>query len=92
MPATATATHSRTAADTDFEWFERNMPALYKRHGHKFLAIKGRRVLGAYGTFEAALGDTLKTQAMGTFLIQECFKTVEESVLHFQGNVAFADR
>jgi fibrillarin-like rRNA methylase len=73
--------------DQDFEYFIQNMEEFYRQYGHKFLAIKNRNILGSYDSFNAALDETLKKEAAGTFIIQECFKTKEESVNHFQGNV-----
>jgi fibrillarin-like rRNA methylase len=75
--------------DQDFEYFIQNMESFYKQHGHKFLAIKNKNILGAYDSFNAALDETLKTELIGTFIIQECFKNKEESVNNFQGNVMF---
>jgi fibrillarin-like rRNA methylase len=73
--------------DQDYEYFIQNMESFYKQHGRKFLVIKNKNVLGAYESFNMALDETLKTEPVGTFIIQECFKTKEESVNHFQGNV-----
>ncbi|MDR1202271.1 MAG: hypothetical protein LBL58_11700 [Tannerellaceae bacterium] len=73
--------------DRDFEYFIQNIESFYKQYGHKFLAIKDRNILGVYDSFNAALEETLKQEQIGTFIIQECFKTREESVYHFQGNV-----
>jgi fibrillarin-like rRNA methylase len=74
--------------DQDFEYFIQNMESFYKQYGHKFLSIKDRNILGAYDSFDMALEETLKREPIGTFIIQECFKSKEESVNHFQGNVA----
>jgi hypothetical protein len=76
-----------TVQDQDFDYFVQNMEPFYKRYGHKFLAIKNKSVLGVYDSFNSALDETLKHHKAGTFIIQECFKNVEASVNHFQGNV-----
>jgi hypothetical protein len=73
----------------DFEFFENNMADLYKEYGHKFFAIKNQNIIGIYDTFENALNETLKTEELGTFLIQECFENKEEATQNFQGNFAF---
>jgi len=74
----------------DFTYFLAKMPSLYKKYGHQFLAIKNQQVLGAYATFKEALDETMKTEDLGTFLVQECFKNKEAAVNYFQGNVTFA--
>jgi len=73
--------------DKDFDFFLQNMEELYKEHGHIFVAVKNRNILGTYDTFNNALETTLKTEQVGTFLIQECFENREKLVHHFQGNV-----
>ena len=75
--------------DEDYYFFEKNMEPLYEKYGHKFLAIKNQGVIGVYNTFQEALDNTLKTEKLGTFLIQECFKNKEENMQFFQGNVSF---
>ena len=71
----------------DFEYFLSNMAKFYETYGHKFIVIKSLNILGAYNTFDEALDNTLKTEKLGTFLIQECFESKEKMVHHFQGNV-----
>jgi hypothetical protein len=68
------------------------MPKLYSKYGHKFLAIKNAGVIGVYDTFDSAIRETIKTEKLGTFLIQECFRNKQESVKWFQSNVSFGVR
>jgi hypothetical protein len=56
----------------DFKFFEENRDALYEKYGHKYLAIKNGSVLGAFDTFDDAVKSTLKSERLGTFIIQEC--------------------
>lgn len=74
--------------DQDFNYFLDNMESLYNVHGHKFVAVKNMDILGVYDNFDEALENTLKTEELGTFLIQECFDNIEKMVHHFQSNVA----
>ena len=71
----------------DYEYFLQNIDKLYKEYGHKFIAIKDFKILGAYDSFNVALENTLKKEELGTFLIQECFQSREQCVHSFQGNV-----
>ncbi|MDR0942114.1 MAG: hypothetical protein LBM19_00660 [Holosporales bacterium] len=75
--------------DDDFIFFKENMESLYKRYGHKFLAIRDKKILGGYDSFEDALQETLKTEKIGTFLVQECLEEKEDAVNYFQ-NFNFA--
>jgi len=73
--------------DSDFNYFLENMNNFYRSYGQKFVVVKNQGVLGVYENFNKALESTLKTEEMGTFLIQECFDSREKMVCHFQGNV-----
>lgn len=56
----------------DFSWFLRNYNNLYQRYGHSFLVIKDNHILGSYTNTTEALRETLKSEEIGTFIIQEC--------------------
>jgi len=71
----------------DFKYFLKNMGKFYTEYGHKFVAVKNKNILGVYEDFNEALDNTLKTEELGTFLIQECFENKEKMVHHFQSNV-----
>jgi len=73
--------------DLDFDYFLENMEDLYHKYGNKFIALKSRNIIGVYDNFINAYESTLKTEEIGTFLIQECFDNKEKMVHHFQGNV-----
>ena len=67
--------------DLDFNYYLENMPGFYETYGQKFLAIKNLNILGVYDTFNEALDTTLKTEELGSFLIQECFDNVEKMLV-----------
>ncbi|MDR3050057.1 MAG: hypothetical protein LBV16_09565 [Elusimicrobiota bacterium] len=77
--------------DKNFKFFYDRMPELYKKYGHKFLVVKDCAILADYDDFDTALKETLKKEKLGTFLIQECFETQEQSIQYFQSNVSFAN-
>ncbi len=56
----------------DYQWFQENYANLQEKCGNCFLAIKGKRVIGTYDTYSDAVRGTEKTEASGTFIIQEC--------------------
>jgi hypothetical protein len=74
----------------DYEYFINNLATLYKEYGHRFLVIKNERIIGSYNSFDDAFAETVRTEALGTFLIQECVSDPGELVKTFQGNVSFA--
>ena len=73
--------------DQDFDYFLENMQTLYKAYGDKFVAVKNQTILGVYDTFNDALDTTLRTEELGTFLIQEIFNDEEKMMHYFQSNV-----
>ena len=56
----------------NFDWYVANYRDLCKKYGDCFLAIKNCNVIGVYNTFSDAVEQTLKTEEVGTFNIQEC--------------------
>lgn len=56
----------------DFNWFVDNYMDLYERYGHKFLAIRDKKVLGAFNTAKDAIDEISKTIPRGNFIVQEC--------------------
>ena len=64
-------------ASENYEWFKENLHELEKLYGDKYVVIKGKRVIGDYPSWEAALNDMKGKEAIGTFIIQLC--TSDES-------------
>lgn len=56
----------------DFDFFIKNYKDLYKQYGHKFLAIKNEKVLGAYDSVPDAIIQLSNEYEIGTYIIQEC--------------------
>lgn len=56
----------------DFDFFISNYDELYKKYGHKFIAIQFEQIIGVYETEIAAIEDVTKSHPLGTFIVQEC--------------------
>jgi hypothetical protein len=74
-----------TQQDVDFNYFLDHMEEFYRQYGHKFVVVKNQNILAVYDNFNNALETTLKTEEMGTFLIQECFDNKNKLICNFQG-------
>ena len=56
----------------DYHWFLDNYDKLYSKYGHKYLAIKNNKVIGAYDSYADAVNETLLKEELGSFIVQEC--------------------
>lgn len=55
----------------DFEWFKAAMPALYARHGHCYVIVRGGEVVGTFGDFDEAVDHAMSSYEPRTFIVQE---------------------
>ena len=56
--------------DKEIEFFKRHKEELKAAYPGKFIAIKGRNVLGAYDSHQEAYNETIKEHPVGTFIIE----------------------
>ena len=56
----------------DYRWFINNYDKMFKQYGHKFLVIKNKKVLGSYDSYADGVYNTVPTEELGTFIVQEC--------------------
>ena len=57
---------------SNYKWFTSNLDDLMKLHHGKWLSIKKKSVIGVYDSFDKAVMTTLKSHAMGSFIVQQC--------------------
>lgn len=57
---------------SDFDFFIENYQNFYKEYGHKFLAIKDKKILGAYDSVAETISGLTPTYEVGSYIIQEC--------------------
>ena len=60
--------------EKDFLWFKDNYAELQKMYGNSFIVIKNETVLGTFDSYASAVRTTVKTEELGTFIVQECNK------------------
>ena len=56
----------------ELEYYSRNETILSKKFNNNFIVINGTDVLGTYKSEREAYFEMLKSEKMGTFLIQYC--------------------
>ena len=58
--------------EMDYKWFLNNYNSLFEEFGPQYLSIKDKKVLGAYPTYADAVRATVKTEELGSFIVQYC--------------------
>ena len=62
---------------TEFKYYRDNHEKLLKKFANKFIVIKGKKVIGVYDSHLEAYQESVKTEELGTFLIQHCLSGKE---------------
>ena len=57
--------------DKEFKYFLQHKEDIKVNYMGKFIVIKDESILGAYDTQKDAIVDSLKTNELGTFLVQQ---------------------
>ena len=79
-----------TPLQKSFEFYLDNQKELVKKFNGKFIVIKGEKVIGAYDDEVAAINETCKKHALGTFLVQYVEPGADSYTQTFHSRVAFA--
>lgn len=58
--------------DKNYEWFLQQYDSLRREFGDAFLVIKDQHVFSVYSSYGEAVRETVKTEPLGTFIVQEC--------------------
>lgn len=81
--------NAKTTADKNFEFFKFNFHQFYNEHPNKFIILKHGAVISVYDTFDKEYTEIIKTEPLGTSLIQQC-SSEDDSAEHFNSdNVNF---
>lgn len=76
--------------DLNYEYYISEYEKIYSQYSDKFVVIKDKEILGAYDSFEEAYKKTVKTEEIGTFLIQHCTKEQSNVNYFYSNNVIFS--
>ncbi len=76
--------------DKNYEYFTMNFDELHLKYVNKFIVIKECKVIGDYESFDEAYQNTIKTEEIGTFLIQQCVSLDSTANFFYSNNVVFA--
>ena len=73
----------------NYDYFKQNLTELLVKYQNKYIVIKDLSVIGSYDSFDEAYENTIKTEELGTFIIQHCVDETAETYIFVSGNVAF---
>ena len=74
----------------NYNYFKSNLAELLGRYSNQYIVLKNESVIGYYDSFDEAYERTIKTEALGTFLIQHCIREEEDVVTFVSSNAIFA--
>ena len=74
--------------DQEFQYYLSHQAELVREYNGKYIVIKNESVIGVFDSDAEAVNETVKTQRLGTFLLQKCEPGIEIQVYH--SRVAFA--
>jgi hypothetical protein len=63
--------------EKEFKYYLDHQAELVKKYNGKFLVIKDDKVIGDYSSHAEAYNNAVKTEKLGTFLIQHCVPGTE---------------
>ncbi len=73
----------------EFQWYLANQAELVRKYKEKYIVIKNQEVIGVYNSEIEAYSESVKTNELGTFLIQECQPGEENYTQTFRSRVIF---
>ena len=76
-----------TLQEQNYQWFQENYQALSSQYDQKYIAIKNKKVLGAYSSYADGVRMTEPSEAIGSFIVQYCDRGDFEASL-FEGGVS----
>lgn len=76
--------------DPNLLFFIDNFENLLSEYRDKFIVIKNKSVIASYDTYDEARAETIKTEELGTFIIQYCVpEAMEPSMKRAWSRVTF---
>ena len=84
------AMSNTTKLKAEFDYYVENQDELVAKYRGKFLVIKNRTVIGTYSSDLEAITETIKTEPMGTFLVQKAEPGKQNYTQTFHSRVVLA--
>ena len=75
--------------DANYKYYTENLSSFLEKYPNKFVVIKNCSIIGIYDNFRDAYNDTIKTNELGSFLIQHCAANENNINCFYSNNVVF---
>lgn len=69
--------------ESEYQFYKDNIDKFTEQYLGKFIVIVGKEIIGVYDNQISAYSTTIKTHALGTFLIQEIKKDPNQTIARF---------
>jgi hypothetical protein len=76
--------------EKEFKYYIDHQDELVQKYNCKYIVIKNEKVIGAYDSPLVAIRETVKTEKLGTFLVQKCGPGKDNYTQTFHSRVSFA--
>jgi len=76
--------------DNNYDYFKTNLNELIEQYDGRFVVIKDANIISVYDSFNEAYINTIKTEKLGTFIIQKCVKPENDKTHFAWNNVSFS--
>lgn len=73
--------------EKEFQYYLKNQAELVEKYNGKFIVLKNEKVIGVYDSHSNAYTETLKSEQLGTFLIQHCLSGTDSYSQTFHSQV-----
>lgn len=73
--------------ENEFNFYLKNQIELVEKYNGKFIVLKNQSVIGIYDSQSEAYNETVKTEDLGTFLIQHCLLGTDSYTQTFHSQV-----
>lgn len=73
----------------EFDFYIGHQNELVEKYRDKYIVIKDDNVLGSYANVQEAIKETIRTEPLGTFLIQKCTPGETDYTQTFHSRVVF---
>ena len=74
--------------DREFQYYLAHQAEFVRQYNGQYIVLQHEAVIGVFHSEVEAVNETIKTQPLGTFLVQKCEPGIEIQVYHSRASFA----